>query len=246
MIRDEVSISLETYTIVLKKENLGDPHPTLGGGELWYSEDEMRTRDARVLGELRAQGLVQGTRASDDFLETLAIMQRASVEYYTFATIEGRPVRIRTAAQGRDAVLVVRDGDRITVSPIPAEQLAVRLVAALPSVPAAHLHSMSCDLADLQAVLTDKDLPTSSSVSDAKRMKRWMQREQVSSGYLYAAVRTGLGRRTASTPPLPIWFDTEAGRVLLRPASNGWVNLLGADLLTLAATLDELEKDLRG
>lgn len=246
MIRDEVSISLETYTTVLERENLGEPHATLSGGELWYPPEEVRSRDVRVLHELRGQGLVEGTRVSDDFRETLAVMQRPAVEYYTFATIKGSPVRIRTAAQGADAVLIVRAGDSFTVAPIPAEQLAVRLAAALPETPAAQLHSMSCAFADLRAVLKDEALPGSASVSDARRMRRWLEKEQISSGHLYAAIGDGVSPRKASPAPLPVWFDTAEGRVLFSPASNGWVNLAGADMLTIASKLEEQEKLLRG
>ncbi|MGH3951723.1 MAG: ESX secretion-associated protein EspG [Pseudonocardiaceae bacterium] len=246
MIRDEVSISLETYTTLLDKENLGEPHATLGGGELWYSPDERRGRDVRVLGELRRQGLVEGTRVSDDFMDVLAIMQRASVEYYTFAQVVGSPVTIRTAALGRDAIVIKRMAATITVAPIPAEQLSVRLAAALPETPAAQVHSMSCDRADFEAIVKDKTPQQSASVRDAKRMKRWLEMERINAGQLYAGVRDGLGSRRSTQSPVPTWFDTESGRVILSPSANGWFNLTGADMMTVVGKLEDLEKELRG
>lgn len=244
MIRDEVSIDMETYTTVLEKENLGEPHSTLGGGETWYSPDETRTRDVRVLNELRQQGLVEGTRVSDDFRETLAVMQRPSVEYYTFASIDGRSTTIRTAAMGRDAVMVIRQGSRITIAPIPVEQLGLRLAAALPTVPAAPVHSMSCDDADLRAVMKDKAVPQSKSVQDAKRMNRALESDRTNTGQLYAAIRDGVGARKSTQAPVPTWFDTEQGRLLLSFDSSGWVNLVGASTLTIAGKLADLEKAL--
>lgn len=135
-------------------------------------------------------------------------MQRPSVEYYTFASIDGRSTTIRTAAMGRDAVMVIRQGSRITIAPIPVEQLGLRLAAALPAVPAAPVHSMSCDDADLREVMKDKAAPQSKSVQDAKRMKRALESDRTNTGQVYAAIRDGVGRgnpakrrfRPGSTP----------------------------------------------
>lgn len=237
---------METYLTVLEKENLGEPHPTLPGAHLWYPPDEEHRRNVRVLNELRRQGLIQGTRVSDDFLETLTVMQRASVEYYTFiANKETGQTTVRTAAIGRDAVLVQWAGDDvIKIAPIPVEQMGVRLAVALPETPAAQVHSMSCDNADLEAILKDKTLPTTKSVSDARRMKRWFEMDRINVGQLFAAVRDSAGMRRATKAPIPGWMDTESGRVLVTPDANGWINLVGADTFTIANALEQLEKAL--
>ncbi|MGH3520018.1 MAG: ESX secretion-associated protein EspG [Haloechinothrix sp.] len=246
MIRNQVSISLETYTTLLEKENLGEAHSTLVGGGLFYPAEESHRRDVRVLAELRQQGLVDGARISDDFLETLTVMQRAAVEYYTFfAHAGGEQETVRTAAIGRDAVLVVHRNKTIEISPIPVEQLGVRVAAALPETPAAQVHSMSCDNADLEAIIKDKSLPLNNSVRDAKRMKRWLDKDRINVGQLCAGVRDGLGGRKSTKAPMPCWIDTESGRVLLTPTSSGWVNLVGAGLQTISGALQDLEKELR-
>lgn len=245
MIRDRVSISMDTYKTVLEKENLGEPHTTLVGGEMWYPPDEQRAREIRALNELAAQSLLSRNRASDDLVETMVIMQRAAVEYYTFANLEGRSVTVRTAAMGRDAVLILSDRKSIKLEPIPVEQLGVRLVAALPETPAARVHSMSCDNEDLRAVFKDKSLPTSNSARDAKRMKRLLEAERINTGQMYVAVRDGAGGRVSTRPPAPTWFDTEEGRILLSFDSSGWANLSGADLMTMSGKLEDMEKDLR-
>lgn len=246
MIRHEVSISMETYTTVIQKENLGDPHPTLSGGELWYPPDGERDKDRRVSDELREHGLlVNRDRLADGFLDALAVMQRAAVEYYTFASVEGNKATARTAALGRDAVLVVFDGTAIHIEPIPAEQLGVRLAAALPEVPPAHLHSISCDVKDLRAVKGGTSLPSSPSVADAKRMKRFLELERISTGQLFAAIRDGEGGRRATTAPMPCWIDTHEGRALLNPDPGGWLNLAGSGLTEIARVLGDLERRLR-
>lgn len=246
MIRQPVTISVETYTTILDKEGLGEPHPTLVGGSRWYSPDEARLRDVRVLDELREQGLASGTGLSEDFHEALITMQRATVEYYTIASIDGGARTIRTARHGRDAVLVSSRDQSIEISPIPVEQMGVRVAATLPETPAARVHSMSCDPADLDAAAGDKALGSDPSSRDAKRMKRFLDQERTSAGQFYAAIRGGDARRRSTRSPVPFWFDTETGRALLSPGTNGWLTLIGADLMTIAGKLTELENALRG
>lgn len=245
MIRQEVSISLETYTTVIERENLGEAHPTLSGGEMWYPDDAAREKNGRVFEQLREQGLlVSGNRLSDDFLETLTVMQRAAVEYYTFASVEGNRATARTAALGRDAVLVVFNGTSIHIEPIPVEQLGVRLAAALPEMPPARLHSISCDVNDLKAAKADKQLPSTPSARDAKRMKRYLELDRISTGQLFAAIRDGYGRK-ATTAPVPCWIDTENGRTLFSHNDGDWVSLSGAGLQEIAGQFSQLEGRLR-
>ncbi|MGH3516615.1 MAG: ESX secretion-associated protein EspG [Haloechinothrix sp.] len=246
MLRHQVSIGMETFKTVLDKENLGEPHPTLVGGERWYPADEQRTRDQRAFAELHRLGLVDGGRVSDDFADTLAVLQRAAVEFYTFATVEGVRVTARTAAIGRDAVLIIARDAMIDLYPIPAEQLAIQLATAMPVVPAAQAHSMTCAAADLKAIQAGKTLALTNSVKDAKRMTRWLEMERSNVGQLFAAVRDGAGSRRATAAPVPSWIDTESGRILLSPATHGWYTLSGADSLTIAGRLEQLEKELRG
>lgn len=247
MIRGEIVLSFEAYRTILEKENLGDPHPTLVGQGLWYPPGEARRRDERVLAELRGQGLAAGNRASDDLLEVFAMLQRPGVEYYTYYSLaeDKRQRTVRAAAIGRDAILVRYDGDQLTIAPIPVEQLGIRLAVALPDTPAAQVHSLSCDNAELDALVKGKDLRTSKSVSDARKMKRWLDAERLAVGQLFAAVRDRVNTRHVTQAPMPCWFDTPAGRVLLTPDSNGWVNLQGADTLTLAGAFEQLEKALK-
>ncbi|MDV6012560.1 ESX secretion-associated protein EspG [Haloechinothrix sp. LS1_15] len=247
MITRPVTISLETYATLLDKENLGDPHTTLVGGSRWYPPEVRQQRDVRVLRELTDQGLTSGNRASDDFRDTLVTMQRPAVEYYTIASIDGTTTTIRAAAHGRDALLITSHGEQIEIAPIPAEQMGARLAAALPTVPAARVHSMSCDPADLDAAEKGEAFGSDASSRDAKRMKRFLDQDRSAAGQLYAAIRDGHGRRYVNRTPVPFWLDTtEAGRALLSPTEGGWITLIGADVMTIANKLSELENSLRG
>ncbi|SNR36107.1 EspG family protein [Haloechinothrix alba] len=247
MITRPVTISLETYSTLLDKENLGEAHTTLLGGVMWYPPDAARERDVRVLGELREQGLVDGTRVSEAFYDTLVTMQRPTVEYYTYFGEPGTERRsVRSAVLGREAVLVHADNRRIDIEPIPGEQLGVRLVSALPDTPAAQTKSINCDGADLLALADGKSLPSGPSANDAKRMKRWLEEERSNAGQLFVGVRDQQGTRRVNKAPVPCWIDTGSGRLLLTPGANGWYTLRSGDTPTVATQLSELEQRLRG
>lgn len=246
MITQPVTISLETYTTILEKEGLGEPHTTLAGAEAWYPEDAARERDVRVLHELRQQGLAVGNRVSEDFYDVLVTMQRPAVEYYTYyRPPDGGRANARTARIGRDAILITLAGTSVRVEPIPREQLGVRLAAALPETPAARVQAINCDGADVLALAEDKPLPSGATASEAKRMKRWLDLQRHTVGQLFAAIRDGQGPATVTKAPLSCWIDTDSGRMLLCPGTNGWYTLRAGDLMSIANHLSDLEQRLR-
>lgn len=245
MIARPASISRATYTFLCERENLGDPHVTLGGGELWFPPDRRGEQAQRALDELREQGLTSGNRVSDDFLDALVISQRAAVEYYTIATVEGERATARAAVIGRDALLIVQVGaGTIEFEPIPHEQARVRLAAGLPATPAARVHSASCAPEELEAAVKDRKLPPGGSAADAKRIARQLAHEHTARGTLHAAIRDGVDSRRATAKPHPQWVDAAQGRVLLGHDERGWINLTGGDLTTLADHLGTLEQRL--
>lgn len=241
-----VSISLETYTYLIKHENLGDPHSTLVGGERWYPPDVRANRASAVMNELRELGLTRGNELSDEFLDVLTVMQRAAVEYYTFATIDGKPFTYRTASIGRDAVLVSHSfGGAVEIEDVPEDQMRVRLAAALPTTPAARVHSATCSVEDLRSIHED-DLPRmTSGIRDAKRIADWLEQDHVASGELHVGLRDGRNGQRVTQPPVPLWVDTEQGRALLNQNSDGWLNFGGADLFAVAELLGAMEDRLR-
>lgn len=246
MISDEVSLSLETYVWCIQRLNLGEVHPTLVGGHLWYPDELLADRNSRVLAELRSQGLASGDRVAEAFEDTLIVMQRPAVEYACYARIEGVAVTVRAAAIGRDAVLVISAQRELAVEPIPYDQLAIRVVSALPDTPAARMHSATADVATLQALDADKQLPQGPRTADAKRMHQWLTRDRVNAGQLTAAVRSGAGKPAAETQaPVPTWFDTQEGRLLFHIDHAGWASLAGVGAFDLAAKFHDLEQTLR-
>ncbi|MPY80148.1 MAG: hypothetical protein GEV04_17140 [Actinophytocola sp.] len=247
VIRHAVSISVEAYTRAIQWLNLGEPHATLIGGEMWYPQNDAAARDRTIFAQLAEQGLTSGNAVSDDFEETLVIMQRAAREYYTIAKVEGTQVTVRSAAVGRDAVLVIAGGGVVDIEPIPYDELGIRVASALPDTPAARIRSMSCDRAILEAIEKGQRPPPGPSVTDARHMQRWLHLERFNVGEMHAAIRhEAHGRRIATKPPLTCWIDNESGRGLLTHADGGWLNLGPAGPGELAKRFAQLEDALRG
>lgn len=245
MITHAVSITLEAYTRTTQWLGLGEPHPTLVGGELWYPADETATTDRRIFAQLAEQGLTSRRAVSDAFEATLFVTQRAAREYYTYATVNGTSVTIRAAAVGRDAVLMIAADGMLDIEPIPVDQLGSRVVTTLPDTPAARVRPMTCERTLLDALEHGNRPAPGPSVTDAHDMRSWLHLERANVGELHAAIRHQAdGERIVTTPPLSCWIDNETGRALLTHA-DGWVHVTSAGPGEIAQRFGQLEDPLR-
>lgn len=245
MIRDHMTLGMQTYLVLIEDNNLGEAPTTLGGGERWYSDDELASRRGDAYTELNKCGVFRGGRVDERFLDTIRVLQRPGVEHYTFATIDGKSITVRTAAIGRDAVLVVCDGETIDLYPGEPEQLPQQLFRALPECPAATVHSMSCAAEDYQAALEGQPVRAGPNGRDARQIARWIQFPRERGGQLFTATRPSAGGRRRSGEP-PRWFDTEQGRILAYVDSTGYLNVVPGTVEKFAARLQTLEAELRG
>ncbi|SEO56562.1 ESX secretion-associated protein EspG [Amycolatopsis saalfeldensis] len=245
MLRKPVELSLQTFEVLWERLNLGDVHPTLVRGALWYSLDERRQLAADADRELAECGLLRGGRLDDDFVETLHVLQRPRVDYYSWVK-SGRGERtVRAAASGRDAVTVVATGQKLYLAACSADSLAQEFTALLPDAPAARLASLTCSDTDLKAIKGGA-IPntTSPSIRDAKQVLRWLNAQHTHFGRLYVAIRDSRGRRRRNEDP-PGWADTDQGRILFGVDGSGWVSLSGAGPQEIASKVQRLAYDLR-
>src|SRR4030081_353429 len=83
VLHNPVEISMQTYETLLEQQNLGDFHPTLVRGAKWYLPEKRKQLAADAQAELERLGLRRGGRIDVDFLDTLQLLQRPAVEYYT-------------------------------------------------------------------------------------------------------------------------------------------------------------------
>lgn len=231
---------LSTFKNMLEKFNLGEPHETLSGNDWWHSEDAQHLADREAATELAQAGLLRGNgRLDEDFLDAVQLQQRATVEYYTTAKIDGQVVTLRAARTGHAAVVVTSDAETISIWPTRADTPNVELIRLLPPTPPAQVHSMSCARADYTAMATGRSTRTGPQAGEARRMIALMNGPRAHAGQLYAGVRDRLGHRRV-TEQAPWWIDTDQGRILLTTDKNNWVTVVGAGAGELATTWDRL------
>ncbi|WIX80859.1 ESX secretion-associated protein EspG [Amycolatopsis carbonis] len=245
MLRKPVELSLQTYEVLLERLNLGDIHPTLVRGALWYSPDERKQLAADTDAELNRRWLVRGGRLDDDFVEVLRLLQRPGVEYYSWVKSDKGERTVRAAGSGRDAVTVVAVDQVLYIAPCSAEALAREFALLLPEAPPARIASLNCSDADFNAIKSGV-IPskTSPSIRDAKQVVQWLRAPKTYFGRLYVAVRDSRGKRLRNENP-PGWIDTEQGRILFGVDKSGWISLAGAGPQDLVKKVQQLENELR-
>lgn len=246
MLRKPVELSLQTFEVLLERLNLGDIHPTLVRGAMWYSPDERKQLAAETDAELTQRGLLRAGRLDDDFVEVLQLLQRPGVEYYSWVKSDKGERTVRAAASGRDAVSLVAVDQTLYLAPVSADALAREFAMLLPEAPAARIASLNCSDADFNTIKSGV-IPsaTSPSIRDAKQVLQWIRTPKKYFGRLYVAVRDSRGKRLRNENP-PGWIDTEQGRILFGVDKSGWISLAGAGPQDVVSKLQQIEKELRG
>nr|MDQ3577338.1 ESX secretion-associated protein EspG [Actinomycetota bacterium] len=149
MLRREVRLSRDTLVRIIHRENLGEPHAVLVGGEVWLDEGEQRAADKRAMAELARAGLTdRDGRLLPELLDTLVTLTRPSVEFYGWIAWGDSTFVLLTASIGRRAVLLVRERDDVLLAPANPDTLPESLVARLPEFPSGRGHSITLPEAD--------------------------------------------------------------------------------------------------
>lgn len=248
-IRAKLSLTVEAYTWCVRRFNLGDVHPTLVGGDMWYPDRERAALNERVRSQLRELGLMEYGREELSHLgeDVFDVMQRAEVEYTTYASVRGTSVNVRAASIGSDAVLVISANGEIDIQGIEPDELGIRVARALPDTPPAYIHSTTCEESVLNALAAGKQLPPTNRIVDARRLHHFLTLKRINMGQLAVRVRRSiydpLPLKTGA--PVPVWIDTPEGRGLVHVDDAGWVNLKGAGDQDIAEHFRVMEDNLR-
>jgi hypothetical protein len=129
-----VEISVSPLFSLLQKENLGEPHTILAGGERYFSPRFVVESERVVQRELSEAGL--GDRRDYlDFLDVVNVVQRATSEFYGWVAGSGEDYGLLVASTGRHAVSVLRTGERVRFERQEPEKMVDALVWSLPDVP---------------------------------------------------------------------------------------------------------------
>ncbi len=196
---------------VIQQENLGDPHPVFGGGEGYVSPRFADQAGRWLRAELAEAGLAD-RGGMTDFTGMLRIVQTARTEFYGWVTTHDGSYTVLAAANGHNAFVVTRRGDRVAFRRTRPERLAEAVVERLPDVPAGRGESISVREAETNKQRQLMRRPSGAPRSEqARRLDALLRAPRSGGAKLYAARRDDAGQRIRSQGWLDL-FDLPDGR----------------------------------
>ncbi|RZS44915.1 ESAT-6 protein secretion system EspG family protein [Herbihabitans rhizosphaerae] len=190
----------------------------------------------QVVAALEERGLArQGTleRHVAQALRVLATFERAVV---VVGTAGERTILARLAASGRHAVLVSQYGGGMMFEEITPESLAYTAVSLLPDLPGGPGQPVTISRPDEPRPDTFADGP-------AHAVRTMLERPRTGGGYFVTVARDRMARERRA--PGLTWFDTDAGRYMVRPHPDGTGTYTPADRARLRHQLDGMLDSLR-
>jgi ESX secretion-associated protein EspG len=243
-----VELSVHALTALLRKENLGDPHPVLAGGEAYVSPRFADAVDQALRDALDEAGLGQRD-ARDEFLAALAHVQQAPAEYFGWVTTTDGSYAVLVAASAHRAVLLTREGESVQVKLADRKEPIETLVRQLPDVRAGHGESMSVpEMATAAGRRAGGVMRRAAAArpEQARLLDQLLAAPRFGLAKLYTARRDENGRVTRSRDWINVIDVVGNGRWLVYPtlgrgersvnAVAGTPQLLVAKLTELAAT----------
>jgi hypothetical protein len=245
-----VEISLSPLFSLLRKENLGEPHTLLAGGERYFSPRFAVAAEQVVEQEMKDAGL--GDRADYlAFVDLVNVLQQATSEFYGWVTGVDETYGVLVASCGRQAVSVARSGESVRFERCDADQMVEVLVQRLPEVTAGRGDSLSVSHAEFHA--SQSRTPGSvlrraagARPGGARRLDTLLDARRLHVTKLYAARRDAAGVRQRSERWVTV-LDLVDGRWVLSVVESRqekWINaapgtsgVVGAKLMELARTV---------
>ena len=243
--RSAVELSVYALISLIHKENLGDPHPVLAGGELYQSHRFVSESERWLRAELAEAGLGDRSRLAD-FVGMLSIIQAARTEFYGWVTTQDDSYSLLVAAHGRSAFALVRRGEHVGFRRVSPERLAEALVDQLPDVPAGHGESISVVAAELGSTngVVLRGASGSARSEPARRLIALFRTPRQGVAKLYAARRDDAGNRVRSREWLDL-FDVPAGRWAVHTTTGRGEPVISAVAATPALIATKLTELLR-
>jgi EspG family len=245
--RATVELAVHPLVSLIRRENLGDPHPVFAGGERYVSHRFAGDAERVLRTELADAGL--GDRDElGDFTAMLATIQRARAELYGWVTDQDDTYAVLAAAHGRSAFTVRRRGDRVSFQRAgAADRLPEALLAQLPDVPAGRGGSFSVRESEMdrpgpRPVLRRSGGPVRS--EQAKRLDALLRASRRGGAKLYAARRDDDGNRVRSRTWLDL-LDLPDGRWAVHLTTNRGERVVTASPGTTAVITTRLTDLLR-
>lgn len=228
-----MEVSLTDLVSVVQRDNLGEPHAVLVGGERYVP-----TRFAT------------GDSPPNEVRDAVEVVQRARFEYYGWVTSAADSYAVLVAAIGRAGVVLTRTGDRVTLCGADPDRLAESLVLWLPEVPAGRGAAMSVRAAAYNQA-GDGVLQRAGSARslEARRLEALLSAPRLGGAQLYTARRDHTGTRRRSRESIIVLDVDHLGRWLVYTTSGGGerhVNAVPGTPRMLSTKLAELNRSPTG
>lgn len=246
-----VEIPLSPLFSLLQRENLGEPHTLLAGGERYFSPRFAVAAEQVIQQELKDAGL--GDRADYlAFVDLVNVVQEATSEFYGWVTGVDGTYGVLVASCGRQAVSVVRSGDSARFERCAADRMLEELVRRLPEVAAGRGDSLSVSHAEFHA--SQSRAPGSvmrraaaARPDGARRLDALLDTQRLHVTKVYAAKRDDAGFRQRSQRWVTV-LDLVDGRWVLSVVQSRqvkWINAAPGNSQVVAAKLTELARTVR-
>lgn len=225
MLYQPVTITADVLTRVLRATGTGEPHITLASAAVWHDPETDHAGDRTAWQVIADAGLCDETGFDRDLADSLAVLAWPTVEFYGWITHNDHTTAVLGAAIGADALLAVRQGDRIRLTPADPRRLAEMLIGCLPDVPPGRGVSATLPLATVRAELNPHHHALPGGVLQAvlpgtapavAPLTRLASLPATGAGELYTAVRGRNGVRRPSLPQAVTYQDTVEGRWLIQ------------------------------
>lgn len=209
-------MSLWALLSLVQRDNLGDPHPILAGGELYVSPRFAADAERAFRADLAGAGLDDRDRLTE-LRNTVALVHRsARTEYYGWIKRGDEVSAVLVAAMGRIAAVLTRVGDRVRVERADSKQLTESLLRRLPEAPAGRGESITLREADYSRVharSAGSVLRRSAATlpEQNRRLDTLLKAPRRAVTRLYAASRDDAGNRARSREWITV-LDLEHGR----------------------------------
>lgn len=242
-----VTVTAGALARMLRAQGLGGVHPVVTDVPVFLDAEGQRAADAAMWQEFREVGLIDrhgrlGARA----LDSLAVLSRPGVEYFAVFTDCGVQRAVLVAALGKEAVVVVRAGDAVTLTSMSNRSLPETLVSYLPRVRPARVPAANVRLAELDVVRDDTGVvlvdPSPGTQHDAALVQMLRGQAAIGMGELYVATRDRWGHRAVLADPI-LYRDSRVGRILVRYAGD-YLSIAPATSALLVQRLHEAYRDL--
>jgi hypothetical protein len=246
-----VELSVLPLISLLRRENLGDPHAVFAGGERYVSPRFADEAADQLRRELAGAGL-GGRESLYDFVDELALVQRASTEWYGWVTGDNENYAVLAASAGRRAAVVVRLGERVRFEAVEPDRLVEAFVHRLPAMRPAAGEPISVLAAEFDARGERQEgsimrRSGSGRPDGARRLDSLLREPRLGGAKLYAASRDRAGVRGRSAEWLTV-LDVASGRWVIYPTlgrGERAINAVPGTPHTLAAKLTELHRTIR-